>query len=91
LIVNKHRFIYSDIPAHSYSKYQSLPYIYDSNESEYTFLIKPFAGRPYSITQHALSIDHTGDKKLENGSAVLILNIKVNHNKPQVETKLKQE
>lgn len=84
-------FSYNNIPPYSFSQYKKVPYIYKINEDECIFVVKGFLNRPYSIQQHAYPIDHARDHKINSGSAILILAIKMHHKKAAIETTLKQE
>jgi hypothetical protein len=71
---------YDSIPPHSFSKYKKVPYVYDANESECTFIFRPLLGRSKKVTIDSVPFDHNSDKKQDNGVVTLSLEI-IKHKK----------
>jgi len=91
LVINHTEINYDSIAPHSFSKYKKVPYVYETDESECTFIFKPLLSHPKKLKLHTIPMDHTGDKKQDNGIATLSLVIIKHRNGITLNTSLKRE
>lgn len=61
-------YTFTDIWKNKYSEYQRLPYLWPSNRSKTTVIIKQVFRYDKWITSGKWPIDHIGEKKLTNGA-----------------------
>lgn len=66
LTIDGNNYTYKDIWKNKYSEYQRLPYIWPSNRSKTTVIIKLLGYDKWSTTVK-MPIDHVGEKKLLKG------------------------
>lgn len=91
LMINHAGFNYDSIPPHSFSRYKKVPYVYEANESECTYIFKPLLSHSKKLKLHTIPLDHAGDKKQDNGIATLSLVIIKHNNRIALNTSLKRE
>jgi hypothetical protein len=91
LSVDGHEFLFSDIWKGKYSDYQKVPYLWPSNKSETTVIIKRMIKYDIWLTTILWPIDHVGEKKIFDGKYRIEVRTKKKGDHLEVETELIKE
>ncbi|MDZ7605144.1 MAG: hypothetical protein U5K79_06055 [Cyclobacteriaceae bacterium] len=91
LTIDGNDYQYADIGKKKTFKYQRLPYIWPSNRSKTTVIIKQMFNYDKWITVGKLPIDHVGEEKLTSGFYTIEIRTKRNKDNLDVEEKLTEK
>ena len=76
LTVDGKDYNFFDLSKNQYSSYKRLPYIWTSNKSKTTVIVKKIIKYDIWMTKSTYPIDHIGEKKLNKGSYTIELETK---------------
>jgi len=91
LTINGNDYQYTDIGKKKNSEYQRLPYIWPSNQSKTTVIVKQMFNYDKWITVGKLPIDHVGEEKLTSGFYTIEIRTRRNMDNLDVEEILTKE
>jgi hypothetical protein len=84
-------FLFKDIPNGEYSNSSKLPFIWPSNKTEATIIVKQLFRRDKLITETSQPIDHVGDTKYTSGRVRIIVTTNFKHGELWLNAVVKKE
>ncbi len=85
ITINGRQYIFNDIWKHKSSKVQRLPYLWNSNPTETTVIVKRFFKYDQWLSVIEMPIDHVGEKKMKGGNCTIYVKTKKKDHKLSVE------
>ena len=71
LTIDGHDYLFTDIGKNEYSEYKKVPYLWPTNKSKITVLVKRFIARKQPVTILSWPFDHVNEKQYTEGNFVI--------------------